>query len=151
LDAPSAPELAHLVEILRTEEIQLACLSIRASAYYESAKLLTRTIHDELEIPVLWGGMHPTLLGEQCIETADLLLQGEGEPSFLELANRLAAGTDLLDTPNVWARDPAGDVVRNALAPLVHDLDSLPFRDYTSHDHKFFIWKRGVTRGDPQH
>ena len=63
LMAPTDAELENLVRICRREGLQVLCISIRASAYYEVARTLTQVIHENLEIPVLWGGMHPTLPG----------------------------------------------------------------------------------------
>jgi radical SAM superfamily enzyme YgiQ (UPF0313 family) len=148
LPVPTAADLKAFVDVLRREDVALVAISIRASAYFESAKLLTRTVHEELGLAVLWGGMHPTLMGTQSIECADLLLQGEGELAFGDLCDRLAHGTDISDAPNTWVHTPRG-VRQNELGPLVKNLDVLPFRDYTTHEHKYFVWNGRYTMGDP--
>src|SRR6185295_5190191 len=89
--------------------------------------------------------------GHDPVEDADLVLQGEAEISLVELADRLRDGTDFADSPNTWTRDKDDSIRKNALRPLVTDLDSLPYRDYTSHDQKYFIWRKGWTLGDPMH
>lgn len=155
LDPARPEELDAFAEILETNGIQVVCLSIRASAYCETARLLTRTAHERLDLAVLWGGMHATVAGESGVsgydpvEDADMVLQGEAEISLVELANRLRDGRDFLDSPNTWTRDEHDGIRKNPLRPLVTDLDSLPYRDYTSHDQKYFIWKKGWTLGDP--
>ena len=45
-------------------------------------------------VPVVWGGVHPTLLPEQTLknENIDILVCGEGEESFFELMKCLEQG-----------------------------------------------------------
>lgn len=148
---PTPEELEHLSRILRDQGVNLVCLSIRASAYYQVSRQITRHIHEDTDLPVLWGGMHPTLMPEQCAEDAELVLKGEGELALLDLADRLRDGRDIRDTPNVWLKGDDGQLIRNALRPLVTDLDSLAWRDYTTHDDKFLIFGNAVIPGDPMH
>lgn len=144
-------ELANLGQLVRDERLDLVCVSIRASAYYNAARVLTEYLHDTLDVAVLWGGMHPTLAGEQCIRTADMLLQGEGELALQDLCDRLRDGVPIEDTENSWHANGDGTYRRNALRPLVSDLDTLAFRDYRSHDRKYFVHGKRVVRGDPMH
>ena len=149
LDPATDVQLENLVRIIRRERLSLVCISIRASAYAQQAQVLTEYIREKLDIPVLWGGMHPTLVGEECIEHADLVLQGEGELALVELADRLRDGVPIDDTANLIVRHAAGDFTKNALRPLVQDLDDLAYRDFTTHEHKYFINGSSYTIGDP--
>lgn len=153
LEPASEEQLANLTKIVRREEINLVCLSIRASAYANQAKIITQYLHNELEIPVLWGGMHPTLMSDDCIDHADMLLKGEGEYALLEFMESLKKGTkeDVLDSPNVWFRVGEDNIKKNALRPLIQNLDDLQFRDYTTDDQKYFIYGKSYTVGDPMH
>ncbi len=146
-------ELANLVRVVKDEQLDIVCISIRASAYENAARILTEHLHEQLDIAVLWGGMHPTLVGPQCAADADLVLQGEGEYAFLDLCDRLRDGTPTADTPNLLFRSERGvdGVTKNALRPLVSDLDALAWRDYTTHAHKYFLWGKNLTKGDPMH
>lgn len=49
------------------------------------------------EIPVIWGGIHPTLLPEQTLENeyVDVIVRGEGEKTFQELVDALASKSPL--------------------------------------------------------
>lgn len=151
LDVATSAEYDALEQVLRDRGIQLVTVSIRASAYYHSARLLTREIHERLDLPVLWGGMHPTVQTEGCIDDADLIIRGEGEGALTDLLGRLVGGEAIDDTTNLVMRDRDGEIRRNGLGPLVQDLDSLPFRDYSTHDDKVFIWRGQVIEGDPMH
>ena len=150
IDPAKDIELDNLARVVRDEQLDVVCISIRASAYHQAARILTEALHDKVEVAVLWGGMHPTLVGEDCIQDADLVLQGEGEYALLDLCDRLRDGTAIQDTPNMVWLDGATPV-KNKLRPLVSDLDDLQWRDYTTHDHKYFIWGKNVSKGDPMH
>jgi anaerobic magnesium-protoporphyrin IX monomethyl ester cyclase len=143
----NATQLENLTRILRRENVNLVCLSVRASAYAESARVLTEHIHESLDLPVIWGGMHPTMAGSRC-GAADALVQGEGELSFRDVLDRIARGESIDDVPNL-AFPSDGKLRRNALRPLVENLDSLPFRDYTTDAHKYFVWGPTYVQGDP--
>lgn len=167
LDPASAEELDALTRVLRREQVNLVTISIRASAYAEQARVITEHVQRELDLPVLWGGMHPTLRGDDCIDYADMTLAGEGELALADLANRLVQKDDeVFGTQNVWfrmerdlergssSRGPspvphATHVRRNSLRPLVTNLDDLEFRDYTTHAHKYFIQGGSYVVGDP--
>ncbi len=151
LDPATDRQLDNLIKVIRREELNFICISIRASAYANSARILTERIQEELDIPVLWGGMHPTLVPDDCITQADMLLRGEGELALVDLANRLKLGEDTADTQNLTIRRSADDIINNGLRPLVQDLDELPFRDFTSHDSKYFIYGNTYVKGDPIH
>lgn len=151
IDPATEIEIQNLLRLIRDQELDLVCFSIRASAYAQQAKILTRHIHQETGAAVLWGGMHPTLVGATCIEEADLLLQGEGELALLEFCDRLKRGDDISTAPNVWIRTDDGRIIKNKLRSLVENLDTLAYRDYHTHDDKFFLWQKNVAKGDPMH
>jgi radical SAM superfamily enzyme YgiQ (UPF0313 family) len=151
LDPASDRQLDNLIKVIRREQLNLVCISIRASAYANSAAILTERIQEELDIAVLWGGMHPTLVPDECIGIADMVLRGEGEHAIVELADRLRDGDDTADTQNVWIHRSPDEIYKNDLRPLVQDLDSLAFRDFTSHESKYFIYGNTYVQGDPIH
>jgi radical SAM superfamily enzyme YgiQ (UPF0313 family) len=147
LEPPSRAELDSLLKILSGERITLAALSLRASAYLKTAAMLTGLIREKAGIPVLWGGAHAILCPEESARIADIVCVGEGEEAILDLAGRLSTGVSIDDTPNFWVRR-GDEIIRNPISNLIQDLDSIPFRDYTSLD-KFVIDGGRVTRRDP--
>ncbi len=147
-DPPTPQELDSFCSCLAADDIDIVGLSIRASAYYGVARQLTRVVHERLNLPVFWGGLHPTLVPEQCIPHADALCRGEGDLALVEMADRMAGGKDLAGVGNWWIKDAGHAVHRNPLRPLIGDLDALPFRDYTS-PHKVLVMGRRARPGDP--
>ncbi len=73
-------------------------------------------------LPVIWGGWHPSLFPEQCLAEAavDAVVIGQGEDPFAEIVARLAAGEGPGGVAGCVARGPA---------PL-RDLNHLPAHDY---------------------
>lgn len=51
---------------------------------------ITRYIKKKFDMPVIWGGVHPTLHPEQTLETADIVVRGEGEITFLKLVEAIS-------------------------------------------------------------
>ncbi len=106
--------------------------------YFDAAAQLTAEIKKRLDVPVVWGGIHPTVRPEECLSHADMVCVGEGEISIVELMKRMAAGEGIDCVPGIWVRK--GDqIVDNGPAPLVEDLDSLPFPLYNFED-DMLLW-----------
>src|SRR5579871_3221536 len=98
---------------------------------------VTQFIRSFSEAPVIWGGYDPTVNTADCLEHCDYACIGEGDTTILEVARRLDAAESLDGVPGLsYRRD--GRSVNLERAPLIHDLDSLPWRDNTS-EHKYFI------------
>jgi radical SAM superfamily enzyme YgiQ (UPF0313 family) len=68
-------EVQMLVETLKTLRPNLIGISL-FSALFKDVKALTRTIQTQLGVPVIWGGYHPTIVPEDCIEVADFVCIG---------------------------------------------------------------------------
>lgn len=77
-------------------------------------------------VPIVWGGVHPTLLPEQTMasEYADVVVRGEGESSVVELANALKSGKPLKNVKSISYKSE-GKIRHNPDGPLF-DLDSIP-------------------------
>ena len=82
------------------------------------------------EVPIVWGGIHPSLLPEQTVrhELADYVVEGEGEHSFARLIQRLATGAAGDDIPAVWfkRRGQVGGTRQETLLDF-NDLPPVPY------------------------
>jgi radical SAM superfamily enzyme YgiQ (UPF0313 family) len=54
--------------------------------------IVSSKIKKEVGVPVIWGGIHPTMLPEQTLreDCLDMVVLGEGEKTIIDLANTLA-------------------------------------------------------------
>ena len=122
-------ELGNLVAKIRELGADIVGFSL-FSAMYPDVASLTRIIKSESpETLVIWGGYHPTVAPEECLQDADVICIGEGEEPLWELYQRVAQGARYDDIANLWVK-VGGQIVRNALRSLIQDLDDLPFFDY---------------------
>ena len=57
--------------------------------------------------PVVWGGIHPSLLPAQTLENEDIdiIVQGEGEETFLELVQALEGKRPLSTVKGIWYKE----------------------------------------------
>jgi anaerobic magnesium-protoporphyrin IX monomethyl ester cyclase len=104
------------------------------SNYYERALQLTEAIKSKMTTPVIWGGIHPTIMPEASLRYADFVCVGEGEYALFELLSKMKTGGSLWNIRNIWTRKD-GQIVRNPLRPLEKDLDRFPFFDFGNEDH----------------
>jgi len=123
-----APDRA--IEALRASRPDLMAygmLSGERGAYLAFHRRLT----EQLTIPAIWGGPHPTFFPEMIAEEGlDALCIGEGEEAAVEFVNRFAESGKLpLDVANFHVRNADGEIVTNPVRPLNYDLDRLPFPD----------------------
>ena len=123
--------LDEVVEISRGSD--LIGVSLMTN-YFDNAIQITQKLKKSLNIPVLWGGIHPTIRPEECLNHADIVCLGEGEEAFLELLNKIRDGQNYYSVRNMWFKNK-GEIVKNGLRPLIQDLNTLPFPDYDSTNH----------------
>jgi anaerobic magnesium-protoporphyrin IX monomethyl ester cyclase len=102
--------------------------------YFDRARQLTEHLKKSLPVPIIWGGIHPTVRPEESLEYADLVNIGEGEEAFLELVETMAGGRDIRHLRNIWLKQ-GQEIIRNPLRPLIQDLDRLPSFDFGLEEH----------------
>src|SRR3990172_4373502 len=76
--------------------------------------------------PIVWGGVHPTLLPEQTAKNncVDVVVRGEGELIVTELANKLSRGEPLDDVAGITYK-VEGAIKSNPDGQQI-DLDKIP-------------------------
>lgn len=95
---------------------------------------ITQYLKKHFKIPVVWGGVHPTLQPEDSLKYADIVCAGEGEEAFPELLDKMNRGADYLSTPSFWFKQ-GQQVIQNPCRTLRDNLDTLSFPDYDFSDH----------------
>lgn len=81
-------------------------------------------------IPIIFGGIHPTCVPDVVIKQkdVDMVCVGEGEYALLELLESLEQKKKRDNIKNIWFKK-GENVIKNICRPLIDDLDSLPFPD----------------------
>ena len=92
---PTQREVQLLLDELRACGADLVGLSVRASAFHRLAVDLTDRIRRELDVPVMWGGMHASSCPEDSAKVADLVCVGEAEATIVEMMQRLRDGQEI--------------------------------------------------------
>lgn len=108
------------------KDADLIGLSLISRDLDASIQVTTR-LKQTTKAPVIWGGFHPTVCPEECLEFADMVCIGEGENTLLELVKLMNDGKDYSNVPGLYIRDKNK---RNPIGRLIHNLDTVPFPDY---------------------
>jgi radical SAM superfamily enzyme YgiQ (UPF0313 family) len=102
--------------------------------FFENAVQITQKIKSRIDKPVIWGGIHPTIRPEECLQYADMVCIGDGEDAVLELLTKIQSNENYLDTQNFWFKQNE-TIIKNPLRFLNHDLDVYPMPDYSLNEH----------------
>ncbi len=121
----SAKVVDQVVELCRDSDLVGVSLM---SNFWDNSVALTEAVRKRLNIPVVWGGIHPTVRPEECLRVADYVAIGEAEESFLGLLGALGNGHAV---PGIRAR---GQEAFERAAPP-EDLDSLAPPDFDLEHH----------------
>lgn len=89
------------------------------------------------DLPILCGGIHPTVAPEHAISVKyiDMICLGEGEETMLELCQYMETGKDIRQVKNLWIKYNS-KLYKNIMRPLIKNLDELPFYDWELFDLK---------------
>ncbi|MFQ5456614.1 MAG: B12-binding domain-containing radical SAM protein [Nitrospirota bacterium] len=80
-------------ELTKNRPLFVGFSVMTGSQTYHSA-LASKRIKENLHIPIVWGGPHPSLLPEQCLSEPyiDFVVIGEGEETIIELTEAILYG-----------------------------------------------------------
>ena len=148
---------SELREVLRRKPICFGVTSMTGPQILHALEgcRLVRELHPD--VPIVWGGIHATLLPEQTLENpyVDMIVAGEGEATFEELVKALETGTPLNEVRSIWYKED-GRTQFTGSRPFV-DLDAQPPLSYNlidmdryrrrlfDRDHISFTSSRGCT------
>ena len=77
--------LEQIEDICKTSDIIGISLM---SCHFDNAVHITKYLK-KLNKPIIWGGIHPTISPQECLEYADMVCVGEGERSIVELLDSI--------------------------------------------------------------
>jgi anaerobic magnesium-protoporphyrin IX monomethyl ester cyclase len=96
------------------------------TAKYGSALNVSKIVKDfDPDIPVTWGGVHPTILPNDVIKNknVDIVVRGEGEFTFLDIVKN---PSHLSQIAGITYKE-YGKIINNKDRPLIENLNALPF------------------------
>ncbi len=132
------------------------------SCHFDNAVNITKNLRN-LNKPIIWGGIHPTISPQECLEYADYVCVGESENSIVELLNKMennwctqtSCHCDYLagltqskckdcEHPNISIQG----IITNkdqliTAGKRIENLDDLPFPDYNL-EHQYILYKNSI-------
>ncbi|MFH1550597.1 MAG: radical SAM protein [Planctomycetota bacterium] len=113
-----------------SEKPGMFAFSAMTNQFDYCARLATWTKEKWPEVPIIFGGHHPTLAADEVIgvPAVDMICLGEGEEALVEMVDRMARGEDCSDVRNFWIKRD-GEIIKNDIRPLHGDINALPFMD----------------------
>jgi radical SAM superfamily enzyme YgiQ (UPF0313 family) len=131
--------LLHITRDIRREELldkvqRTSCNIVAFSSGTNMFPYIVKYsswIKDRFKLPIICGGVHPTVASEEAInaEGLDMICIGEGEEAMAELVEAMENGNkDIRYIKNIWFKHN-GQIHRNQPRPLIN-LDKLPFYDW---------------------
>jgi len=130
------------------------CIGISAMTGYQLnyALEVSEIVKQNSSIPVVWGGIHATILPQQTLENSfiDIVVEGEGEQTFLELVCALEKNSDMQHIPGLWYKKD-GKIIKTPRRNFI-DLNLFPSPSYDLLGEKDIDTIRLFTsRGCPHH
>lgn len=118
------------IKLIKAYSPDLIAFSSISNLFPEIKKFASWT-KNNFDIPTIYGGVHPTIVPGECMDTGffDIICRGEGEKSLLELCSKLEKKQNITEIRNLWVKKNE-QIYKNPMRPLIEDLDSLPSLDY---------------------
>ena len=100
-------------------------LSVITGNKTRHSAVFSRKFKEKSTAPVVWGGVHPSLLPLQCIKEdyIDYVIVGEGEETTVDLAKALENKMPLNEVKGIGYKDANKKPKFNKPRPLIEDLD----------------------------
>jgi radical SAM superfamily enzyme YgiQ (UPF0313 family) len=124
-------------------------ISVLTGAPIEDALTISRLVNKKRpDLPVIWGGWHPSLFAEMCAaeRSVSAAVVGQGEESFAEIVHRLSQNQSLtgIEGSVVNARD---EIQVNPPRPL-RDVNNFPPHNYDLIDVESYFGRKGRRQFD---
>ncbi len=133
-------ELNQLLRLCR--ESKLVGINSFASTSQRASRIIS-FLKKNLEVPIVYGGVHATISPEDCIKVSDIVCIGEGEGAVTDLAKAIEKKKNFDRIKNLWV-NKGEKIARNPVRNIINNLDSLPLPDYDIENH--FILDKGRIR-----
>jgi radical SAM superfamily enzyme YgiQ (UPF0313 family) len=139
VDARLEPD-AESVVLSHLEGALCVGVTVLTGAPISDALRLSRAVkRARPDLPVVWGGWHPSMFARECLlePAVDITVRGQGEETFAEIVQRLAAGQSLQGCAGCTVRLADGTIHENPPRSLAavdkfraHDYNLIPVERY---------------------
>jgi len=130
----------NIKEFIFSANPGLIGISLMSDGYYLACSLTKYLRGFNSSIPIIWGGVHPTISPDNCLEYADYVCRGEGEKTILDIANAISKSEDIKNINNLCYSE-GGFINKNPLYPLLDNLDEMPICEHIPRNS--FIMRNG--------
>ena len=135
----SETAMDNLVKL--TKGSDLVGISVMTN-FFDNAIQITQKLKNNYDFPILWGGIHPTIRPQECLDYADMVCIGEGEETVVELADKIQNKQYYHDVKGMAFNDKGKIIVNGSRAlpgsknaVIIKSLDQIPFQDYDYRSH----------------
>lgn len=129
----SSNPVGDLIEILHKYNPDL--IGLRSlSVYKKDFEIIAKLVRENLPgKSIIAGGPYPTISYREILkkDLADLVCLGEGEETFQEIFSRFQTSDELPQDVAGTVLQIHNKIVINKVRPLITDIDSIPFPDYS--------------------
>lgn len=120
------PDIKDVLENFKPDIVGFSVMTVD----YQWALAMARKIKEAFQVPIIFGGPHPTLLPKRTLanKEVDFVCAGEGEYALCELLDSMAEGKTERVISNIWRKN-GEEIIPASLRDLDTNLDALPFPD----------------------
>jgi radical SAM superfamily enzyme YgiQ (UPF0313 family) len=120
----NATKVAEDVALLRPDIIGITATTPQITL----ALAIAGEIKKRLKVPVVLGGVHPTVMPEETLgfDSVDFVVLGEGEETMPELCRRIQDGESVSEVKGIGYKRH-GKLRFTSIRPLIEELDDVPF------------------------
>lgn len=131
LNHPLWNEIVKTVKDQDPDVIGISVMTTKLASAVRTAELLKRELVD---VPIVFGGPHATLLPEQCfsVDAIDFLLRGECERTILQFLSFIKGDLEISNVNNLSYKNEKGEIIHNSIENPIENLDDIPFPDRES-------------------
>jgi radical SAM superfamily enzyme YgiQ (UPF0313 family) len=103
----------------------------------------SKLIKEISDIPIVWGGPHPSIIPHQTLENTyiDIVCEGEGDITFYELIKTIEKDRPLNKVKGIWYKENS-KIKRNEKRTQtdLNELPDLPYHILDMNQYKFTTW-----------
>jgi radical SAM superfamily enzyme YgiQ (UPF0313 family) len=99
----------HVERFLRDSDVLFFGLGTQSGSQLRSAEAISRRIRNQANgVPIVWGGIHPTLAPAETIKEdyVDVVVRGEGELALNQLVDAYLRGQELEHVKGLMYKEP---------------------------------------------